>query len=134
MTEPSTPPPDEPAPVSDGDEGPRSGLRNPGAAVRGVGAGALVIEALVLLLAIVPLTKLDTRHTGWAIGYVLALCVLAILLAGMLRRPWAWYAGMVLQLLVCAGGYFHLMLLVFGIIFGAVWAYVLSVRHSVLGT
>lgn len=111
----------------------RSGLRNPAAAVRGVGAGALVIEALVLLLAIVPLTKLDTRATGWAIGTVVALCVVCVALAGLLRHRWAWYAGVGVQLLVCLCGFFHLMLLVFGIIFGAVWAYVLSVRHSVLG-
>jgi len=115
------------------EDGLRSGLRNPAAAVRGVGAGALVIEALILLLAIVPLTKLDTRATGWAIGAVVTLCVLCIALAGLLRYRWAWYAGVVVQVLVCFCGFFHLMLLVFGIIFGAVWAYVLSVRHSVLG-
>ena len=112
----------------------QSGLRNPAAAVRGVGAGALVIEALILLLAIVPLTKLDTRATGWAIATVLTLCGLCLLLAGLLRYRFAWYAGGVLQLLVGLCGGFHLMLLALGIVFGAVWAYVLSVRHSVLGT
>jgi hypothetical protein len=115
------------------DEQVRSGLRDPAAAVRGVGAGALVIEALVLLLAIVPLTKLDTRATGWAIGTVVALCVLCILLAGLLRHAWAWYAGAVVQVLICLCGFYHPMLLVFGIVFGAIWGYVLSVRRSVLG-
>ena len=126
--------PDGPQPPGEAaDPQPRSGLTNPAAAVRGVGAGALVIEALVLLLAIVPLTKLDTRATGWAIAAVVTLCVLCVLLAGLLRYRWAWYAGVVVQVLICLCGFFHLMLLIFGVVFGGIWAYVLSVRRSVLG-
>jgi Protein of unknown function (DUF4233) len=122
------------AEADDGAQQPRSGLRNPEAAVRGVGAGALVIEALVLLLAIVPLTKLDTRATGWAVASVVALCVVCVALAGLMRYRWAWYAGIAVQVLICFCGFFHPMLLAMGIIFGGIWAYVLSVRRSVLGS
>jgi Protein of unknown function (DUF4233) len=125
--------PEDPAAQEPQAEGPRSGLSNPDRAVRGVGAGALVIEALVLLLAIVPLTKLDTRATGWAIASVVALCVACVALAGLMRYRWAWYAGIAVQALICFCGFFHLMLLAMGIIFGGIWAYVLSVRRSVLG-
>jgi hypothetical protein len=138
-TPPAAGPPQSPGDTSPAADdaaptGPRSGLSNPTAAVRGVGAGALVIEALVLLLAIVPLTKLDTRATSWAVASVVALCVLCVLLAGLLRYRWAWYAGVAVQVLICLCGFFHLMLLAFGIVFGAIWAYVLSVRRSVLGS
>ncbi len=115
-------------------EGAPSGLRNPAAAVRGVGAGALVIEALVLLLAIVPLHTLGVRMAGFAIGAVVGLAVACVLLAGMLRMAWAWYAGMVVQVLLLACGFFHVALAVLGVLFGGVWAYVLSVRRSVLGS
>lgn len=115
-------------------EPPRSGLRNPKAAVRGVGAGALAIEALVLLLAIVPLAKLGGHRSGAAIGAVVVAMVLCAVLAGLLRYRWAWYAAAALQLALFAGGLLHLALAVLGVLFGAVWGYVLSVRRTVLGS
>jgi hypothetical protein len=110
-----------------------SGLRNPVAAVRGVGAGALVIEAIVLLLAIQPMRVLGVRLTGAAIGSVVGLAVFCILLAGALRRPWAWWAGLVPQVALIACGYFHVSLAILGVLFLGLWLYVLSVRRSVLG-
>jgi hypothetical protein len=110
-----------------------SGLRNPGAAVRGVGAGALAIEALVLLLAIVPLVKLGGHRSGPAVGAAIALAVLSAVLAGLLRHRWAWYAGVALQVALLACGLLHVALAVLGLLFAAVWGYVLSVRRSVLG-
>jgi hypothetical protein len=110
-----------------------SGLRNPVAAVRGVGAGALVCEAIVLLLAIQPMRVLGVRLTGTAITSIVGLAVLCILLAGVLRRPWAWWAGLVLQVALVGCGYFHISLAILGVFFTALWIYVLSVRRSVLG-
>jgi hypothetical protein len=110
-----------------------SGLRNPQAAVRGVGAGALCIEALVLLLAIVPLHVLGVRRAGLAIGCVVGLAVLCILLAGALRFGWAWWAGIVIQVLLIACGYFHVALAVIGVLLLFLWVYVISVRRTVLG-
>jgi uncharacterized protein DUF4233 len=112
---------------------PLSGLRNPIAAVRGVGAGALAIEAVILLLAIVPLRVLDVRHTSVAIGCLLGIVVLCVVLAGMMRREWAWKAGIAPPILVIACGYFHFSLAVIGVLFLLVWLYVLSVRRTVLG-
>jgi len=110
-----------------------SGLRNPQAAVRGVGAGALCVEALVLLLAIVPLHVLGVRHAGWAVGAVVALAVMCVLLAGVLRYAVAWTLGIVVQVLLIACGYFHIALAIAGVLFLLLWLYVLSVRRTVLG-
>ena len=121
------------------DEGPasnaprRSGLRNPEAAVRGLGAGTLALEAIVLLLAIQPIRILGGHLSGWGIGAVVALAVLAALLAGSIRRRWAWPAGTVLQVLLLAGGLLHWSLAALGLIFGAAWAYASYVRRSILG-
>ena len=112
----------------------RSGLRNPGAAVRGVGAGTLVLEAVVLLLAVVPLIKLAGDRAGLAVAAVLVLAAACVALAGLLRHAWAWYAGLAIQLVLAACGVLHLALLALGVLFGGVWAYVLSVRRSVLGS
>jgi hypothetical protein len=114
-------------------EEPKSGLRNPGAAVRGVGAGALVIETVVLLMAVVPLVKLGGPGAVPAVWVAVGLAVLCAVLAGLLRHPWAWYAGIALQVALFAGGLLNIALAVLGLVFGAVWAYVLNVRRTVLG-
>ena len=62
-----------------------SGLRNPAAAVRGVGAAALAAEGLVLLLAIVPLRVLGAAGAGGTI-LVVVLAVVSFALAGLLRH------------------------------------------------
>jgi hypothetical protein len=118
--------------VSDGEE-PRSGLRNPTAAVRGVGAGTLVLECVVLLMAIVPLVKLGGANRGTAIVVTLTLMVCCAVLAGLLRYRWAWYAAAALQAALLLTGFLNVALGVLGLVFGAVWLYVLHVRRTITG-
>jgi hypothetical protein len=119
--------------TSDADAPRRSGLRNPEAAVRGLGSGTLALEAIVLLLAIQPIRILGGHLGGWGIGAVVALAVLAVLIAGSMRRRWAWPAGTVLQALLLVGGLLHWSLAVLGLIFGAAWTYASYVRRRILG-
>jgi hypothetical protein len=127
------PSPDEEAPGGvEGGEPRRSGLRNPEAAVRGLGSGTLALEAIVLLLAIQPIRMLDGDLGGWGIGTVVALAVLAAVVAGSMRRPWAWNAGTALQVLLLVSGLLHWSLAALGLIFGLTWAYATSVRHKIL--
>jgi hypothetical protein len=110
-----------------------SGLRNPQAAVRGLGAGTLVLEAIVLLLAIQPIRVLGGNLSGWGVGAVVTLAVLCIVIAGVMKRSWAWHAGTAVQVLLLASGLFHWSLAVLALIFGAAWAYATYVRRSILG-
>jgi Protein of unknown function (DUF4233) len=112
---------------------PPSGLRNPGAAVRGVGAGALGMEALAMLLAIQPLRTVGGGLGAAAVGVVVAFAVVLLLLTGLLRRGWAWYAAAGVQVLLLPAGLLHWALAVLGVVFGLVWGYVLHVRRRVLG-
>ena len=109
-----------------------SGLRNPQAAVRGLGAGTLILEAIVLLLAIQPIRVLGGDLSGWGVGAVVALAVLCVLISGVMKRPWAWHAGTAVQVLLLAGGLFHWSLAVLALIFGAAWAYATYVRRTIL--
>jgi hypothetical protein len=130
------PPAGSTAPVGEGASGEaprRSGLRNPEAAVRGLGAGTLGLEAIVLLLAIQPIRILGGDLSGWGVGAVVALAVLAALVAGSMKRKWAWHAGTALQVLLLVGGLLHWSLAVLGLIFGAAWAYASHVRRTILG-
>ncbi len=112
---------------------PQSGLRNPAAALRGVGAATLAIEALVLLLAIQPLRVLGGHLSGPGVGVLVALAVLCCVLAGLLRRRWAWFAVLVLQLLVIGTGVLQWALIVIGLGFASIWLYVLHLRSTILG-
>ncbi|SCG59900.1 DUF4233 domain-containing protein [Micromonospora inositola] len=111
----------------------RSGLRNPEKAVRGLGAGTLALEALVLLLAIQPIRLVGGDLGGAAMAAIVALAVACVVLAGRMGRPWAWHAGSLLQGLLMLSGLLHWSLLVLGVIFALVWAYALHVRRVILG-
>lgn len=134
MTEPDNDTPAEPRdePAEAGAEPRRSGLRNPAGAVRGMGATVLVLEAVVLLLAIAPLRMLGGPRAGSGMVAVVALAVLGVLLVGLLRRTWAWHAATFLQVMIIAAGVFHLMIGIMGVVFLAVWLYILHVRHTIL--
>ena len=110
-----------------------SGLRNPAAAVRGVGAGTLAVEAVVLLLAIQPLRTLGGPRADAAVWAAAGLAVAALALVGLLRWRWVWAAGAGLQLALVGAGLLHWSMAVLGLVFGAVWGYLLYVRRRVLG-
>jgi hypothetical protein len=133
-TSPAAPAADAaPAPGEPGAAARLSGLRNPEAAVRGLGSGTLFLEAIVLLLAIQPIRILGGHLGGWGIGAVVTLAVLCMLVGGVMKWRWAWAAGTVLQVLLLAGGLLHWSLAALGLIFGAAWAYASYVRRSILG-
>ncbi|GAA1863153.1 DUF4233 domain-containing protein [Asanoa iriomotensis] len=122
---------------ADGDELPpgykRSGLRNPAGAVRGMGAAALGLQGVVLLLAIQPIRVLGDGAGAAAIWVLVALTVVCFALCGMMRRRWAWTAGTVVQGVLVLSGFLHWTLFALGVIFTLVWLYVLYVRRSILG-
>ena len=111
----------------------RSGLRNPEGAVRGLGAGTLGLEALVLLLAIQPIRVVGGDLSGAAVAVIVALAVAAIAArrhdapaVGLARRHRA-PGGCCCSPGCCTGRCSAL-----GIIFALVWAYALHVRRVIL--
>jgi hypothetical protein len=111
----------------------RSGLRNPVAAIRGIGAAALAMQGVVLLLAIVPLRVLDAGGSA-ATWMVLGLALASFTVAGLLRHRWAWWLGTALPVvLIACGPLLHLSLGILGVVVALVWLYVLRVRRVVLG-
>lgn len=84
----------------------------------------LIMEAVVVLLAIVPSIRLEHVHGGTAGAVGGAIAVVAILLSGLVGRPkmgWALYAGTVFQLLVIAAGVLVPAMYILGVIFAALW-------------
>ena len=120
----------EPAVTPPDDEIPASGLRNPAAAIRGVGIGTLVLEAIALLLAIQPIRMVAPDTPGWALGTVAGLAGACLLAAGLLRRAWGWWAVLVLQVAVIVAGVLQYALFILGAIFLLIWIYLLRVKSS----
>jgi Sec-independent protein secretion pathway component TatC len=84
----------------------------------------LIMEAVVVLLAIVPTIRLEhvSGSTAGAVGGLIA--VVAIVLSGLVGRPrmgWALYAGTVLQFGVIASGVLVPAMYVLGVIFALLW-------------
>ncbi|RJK97082.1 DUF4233 domain-containing protein [Vallicoccus soli] len=93
-------------------------------------ASVLVSEALVVLFAglvALPLTDVPDATVWWVTGLGSLAC---LLLAGMLRRPWAYVAGSVLQVLIIASGLWVRSMFFVGAVFAALWvsAFVLARR------
>jgi len=82
----------------------------------------LAMEAVIALLAIVPAKVLGHVSVGTAAAVGGAIAIVAIVLSGYVgRRPWALYAGSVLQLAVIASGVLVPVMYVLGVIFTALW-------------
>lgn len=103
---------------------------DPWKGLRGVMAGTMVLEAIVIGLALFVLAKID-HLGGWAVTAVGVLAVLMVLSAGFFRRSWGIPFALVLQGLTLLGFVLSVPLGVVGILFGLVWAYLLWLRHDV---
>lgn len=84
-------------------------------------ATLLVFEAVVFVLYATVAGALTGLHMGlaWATGGGLAL--VAVVLCGLLRYRWAYYAGSALQLVVIACGVVVPAMYLLGVIFTGLW-------------
>lgn len=104
---------------------------DPWKGLRGVMAGTLILEVIVLGLAFPIVAKIGPGVT-WLSGGYLGLLVLAhIVAAGLQGRPYAMKLDLVLQLFVIAGGFLHWSIAVIGVIFGCVWVYIAYIKSDV---
>lgn len=82
----------------------------------------LGMEAVVVLLAIVPAKALEHVPGGVAGGLCGAIAIIAIFIARFIGRgQWALYAGSVLQALVIAAGALIPAMYFLGVVFTALW-------------
>lgn len=110
----------------------QSGLANPQRAARSLGAAAMTLEGITLLLAIQPIRMLADGDTTGAVIFLVAVAVAAFVLAGMMKRAWAWHAAGVLQIVLLLGFFAHWSIAAIGVVFGLAWLYVLKVRKTIL--
>lgn len=103
-------------------------------ATRGALAGILGLEALVALLVPRAIaftsTGLGTVRTVLLIG----LAVVMVLAAATLRRSWGVAVGSALQVPFVLTGFWLAAMFVVAAIFAAIWLYLLTLRHELVGT
>ncbi|MFF0492804.1 DUF4233 domain-containing protein [Nocardia sp. NPDC004068] len=104
---------------------------DPWKGLRGVMAGALVLEAITVLLALPVVGAVGGGLSWWSVLYLVGVAALMIVGAGMQRRPWAMGLNWGVQALVLLGGFIHPSIAVIGVVFVAVWAFILVLRSDV---
>ncbi|MBW4720837.1 DUF4233 domain-containing protein [Saccharothrix sp. SC076] len=98
---------------------------------RGIMAGTLVLEAVVVALALPVVAKLG-GGIGTGVGYlVLGLLVALIGTCGLLKRPWAVWVIAVLHVVMVVSWVWLTALGVIGVLFSLVWVYLLWLRRDV---
>jgi hypothetical protein len=105
---------------------------DPWKSFRGVTAGTLILEAIVVLLALPVVSAVGGGLTPGALGYLLGLAALLVVLAGLQGRSWAIWADLAVQLIPIAGFLVYPGVGFIGLLFGAVWALIVYVRSEVL--
>ncbi|OLM15125.1 MULTISPECIES: DUF4233 domain-containing protein [unclassified Pseudonocardia] len=113
-------------------EGVRPPPTDPMKGARGVFAATLILEAIVVLLALLVLPRFGTGSTALGFGVVAGIAVAMILASGVQRRPWGLTAALVLQAaLLVAALVFLPSLVVIAAVFIVVWAVLVWMRREV---
>lgn len=104
---------------------------DPWKSFRGVMAGTLILEAIVVLLAL-PVVGVSGAGLTWTSGgFVVGLAIVLILMSGIQGRPWAIWANLGIQLVVIAGALIHGAIGFIGVIFAVVWLLIVYLRGEV---
>ena len=105
---------------------------DPWKSFRGVMAGTLIMEAIVVLLALPVVARADGGLTVFRGGFLIGFAVVLVLLAGVQGRPWAIWVNLAMQLVLIAGFVVHGAVGFMGVVFLGVWALIAYMRAEVL--
>lgn len=104
---------------------------DPWKSFRGVMAGTLILEAIVVLLALPVVSVATGGLTAWTGGYLVGVAVLLVLLSGVQGRPWALRVNLGMQVVLIVGAVIHLAVGFIGVVFAAVWGLIAYLRAEV---
>ncbi len=110
----------------------RQDAPDPWKSFRGVMAGTLILEAIVVLLALPVVGAVGGGLNPAVLGYLIGLAAVLVLLAGLQGRSWAIWLDLGVQLVLIAGFLVYPGVGVVGLIFGGVWALIAYLRAEVL--
>ena len=105
---------------------------DPWKSFRGVMAGTLILEAIVVLLALPVVGAVGGGLTPVALGYLIGLAVILVLLTGLQGRSWAIWLDLGVQLALIAGFLLYPGVGLIGVLFAGLWALIAYLRAEVL--
>jgi membrane protease YdiL (CAAX protease family) len=105
---------------------------DPWRSFRGVMAGTLILEAIVVLLALPVVVVSHKGLTPLTGTYLIGFAVLLVLLAGVQGRSWAIWVNLAIQVVLIAGWAVHGAVGFIGVVFAGVWLLILYLRNEVL--
>jgi Protein of unknown function (DUF4233) len=105
---------------------------DPWKSFRGVMAGTLILEAIVVLLALPVVGAVGGGLTGFSTAYLVGFAVFLVLMAGVQGRPWAIWANLAVQVVLIAGWLIYPGVGLMGILFTLVWLMIVYLRGEVL--
>lgn len=108
--------------------------RNADKATRRALAAILGLEAFVVLLVPRAIAFSDVGLGALKTGLLLGFAGLLIAVAAVQRRSWGIGVGSALQVPLILTGVWLPALFVVGAIFAAIWVYLLTLRHELVGT
>ncbi|GAA5118611.1 DUF4233 domain-containing protein [Pseudonocardia adelaidensis] len=101
--------------------------------LRGVYAATLTLEAIVVALSLLVLSKFGDGATAFGVTVICALAVAMVVAAGLQRRPWGLWLALGLQAVMIACGLLVPALGVMGVVFALVWGGILLLRRDLAG-
>ncbi|MGV0606513.1 DUF4233 domain-containing protein [Mycolicibacterium sp. XJ1904] len=105
---------------------------DPWKSFRGVMAGTLILEAIVVLLALPVVANIGGGLTAATGGFLVGMAVILVLLAGVQGKPWAIWVNVGLQVVLIAGVVLDGAIAFVGVIFLVVWLLIAYLRAEVL--
>ncbi|BDX31347.1 membrane protein [Mycobacterium antarcticum] len=104
---------------------------DPWKSFRGVMAGTLILEAIVVLLAL-PVVSVSQGGLTWVSGgFLIGITGVLILLAGVQGKPWALKANLAVQVVLIGGVVISGAIAFIGVVFAAVWGLIAYLRAEV---
>lgn len=113
------------------DQADRPAAPDPWKSFRGVTAGTLILEAIVVLLALPVVATADGGLTAVTGTYLIGLAVVLVALTGLQGRSWAIWVNLAVQLVLVAGWAVSGAVGFIGLIFAGVWLLILYLRSEV---
>ncbi|WP_055481479.1 DUF4233 domain-containing protein [Sphaerimonospora mesophila] len=96
-------------------------------------ASVLGMEAIVVALTTPVAIAINHVPVPLAVTVGIGLAVLCVVVTGMLKRPFAYVAGSVVQILAIATGFLVPAMFFLGLIFALLWITAIFVAHRVEG-
>ena len=105
---------------------------DPWKSFRGVMAGTLILEAIVVLLALPVVGAVGGGLSTGSAVYLIGVAVLLVLMTGLQGRSWAIWANLGVQLLLIIGWVIYPGVGFIGLLFTVVWFFIVYLRAEVL--